>query len=378
MPRAPRPPRARVSRPRRLPPVDMDQPPKTHKAIVPKLPAISQDACPLFALLPAEIRNHIYALSLESDDRSDTTASRSYQRYELYFRPGYKQPRCIPTALLQTCQHIYAEASLLPPAINEHTFWFWRAPPHVKTHSPQAYFQLMSPEQRAQVHHLHFFFQQFALEDDNWADFLSGLKFGEKERATRGETRISPKKMTITLRHSDWWYWENDEPLGIDPFRRGRTHARDMGKTDRGYEPGAWGNRLQLIPTLEEVVIEFETVMRKRDQLDAILDRALKWRFPMDVSENKFLVADASSRRAYTWIGANEGDLQAFGLFPRGRPSLDDEGLRSESTDEAPADATLKPFNVKAENEADLNEDLGGLERYYVVYLTWRKQILAE
>ncbi|PPQ92879.1 hypothetical protein CVT25_009766 [Psilocybe cyanescens] len=82
---------------------------------------VLQRSCPLFTAIPAEMQNRIYEFSLESDDSTYTA-----------------HPKRISTSLLQTCQQIYAEVSLLPPAINEHAFWCYRPPPHVKTASSHA------------------------------------------------------------------------------------------------------------------------------------------------------------------------------------------------------------------------------------------------
>ncbi|KAJ5490130.1 hypothetical protein N7453_010955 [Penicillium expansum] len=311
------------------------------------------------------IRNRIYTLALESEDVLTDDSSRSlYKQNAFYYRPGYKQPKRIQTALLQTCQQIYAEASLLPPAVNEHTFWFYRSPPHVNDpSSPLNYFRKMTPKQRAQVQHLHLFTQQFFLED-NQSHIWDGLKIGDDGHNLRGECRIAPKKMTITLRHTDWWHWENNEPLEIDPFRPGRTRAADMGQV---VSPPAaarsWGNQFSSLPCLEELVIEFETIIRKRDQLDAIIQQAFEWKFPMQADKGLYLVADPKSKSAYTWSGAKEAELK---------------GQRAEPVPAAPA---LVPFDHQSSSGTNGEIKIGNnsqfdsnTEKFYVVFLTWRKQ----
>ncbi|KAK5791066.1 hypothetical protein VI817_006375 [Penicillium citrinum] len=346
--------------------------------LVPSLPTASQASCPLFTLLPAEIRNRIYAFSLESEDFAmDGSPQILYKQNAFYYRPGYKRPKRIQTGLLQTCQQIYDEASLLPPGINEHTFWFYRAPPHVRNaSSPLDYFLKMTPKQRGQVDHLHLFTQQFFLEDNHWSDIWSGIQMGTEGRTLRGACRIAPRKLTITFRHTDWWFWENNDPLGIDPFRPGRTRAGEEGKpvSYRFHNRSPWGEQFCKIPSLEELVIEFETIMRKKDQLDAIIERALKWKFPMDTDESLYLVAEPQSLSAYTWIGAKEKDLKQQGSTAS-RPVNGDQF--SQETEQAPSAPTLEPYHPRKKLKL-MDGDGSSLEKeteeFYVVFLTWKRK----
>ncbi|KAJ5183498.1 hypothetical protein N7492_001114 [Penicillium capsulatum] len=348
--------------------------------LAPSLPMITQTSCPLFSMLPAELRNYIYALSLESADTLAVDDSHSlYRQNAFYYRPGYQRPKRIQTALLQTCQQIYNEASLLPPALNEHTFWFYRAPPHVKcASSPLRYFRKMSPKQRAQVQHLHFFTQQYFLDDGSWSQIWQGMQIGSAGPDLRDECRIAPTKMTITFRHTDWWYWENNEPLGMNPFRRGRTAASEMGKLGHfSNSERVWGNQFKSVPSLEELVIEFETIMRKKEQLDDIVQRALEWKFPIQADKAVYLVADPTSRSAYTWTGANEKELKH-----QGGPISAEDLPQSQSPDtrRVPAAPKLKPFNSQSHVESDNNRH-PGLEtegEFYVVFLTWKRQVVQE
>ncbi|CAI7567599.1 unnamed protein product [Penicillium viridicatum] len=360
---------------------------ETLQDLVPSLPPAPLTS-PLFTVFPAEIRNRIYTLVLESEDTLTDDNSRSlYKQNALYYRPGYKQPKRIQTALLQTCQQIYAEASLLPPAVNEHTFWFYRSPPHVNdASSPLNYFHKMTPKQRAQVQHLHLFTQQFFLEDNYWSRIWEGLKIGNDGRSLRGECRIAPKKMTITFRHTDWWYWENNDPLVIDPFRPGRTHAADMGKAVCPHATArSWGNQFSSIPCLEELVIEFETIMRKRDQLDAIIQQALEWKFPIEADKGLYLVANPNSKSAYTWAGAKEVELKRQSPAWPADTEAGSESQSAQKQEPVPAAPTLVPFDpqsdlstgsdVSVENHSQFDANT---EKFYVVFLTWKKQRVQE
>ncbi|PWY67219.1 hypothetical protein BO94DRAFT_528209 [Aspergillus sclerotioniger CBS 115572] len=303
-------------RSRRPPKPSPSPPPPPPAPLTPSLPALPQTTSPLFTHLPPELRNKIYAYTLESAPASDPT-TRAYRRQALYYRPGFQSPKRISTALLQTCQQIYSEASLLPPSLTAHTFWCYRAPPHVRNPaSPQEYFSRMTAMQRGAVREVAFFTQQFYLEG-SWGRALNSLDVP----VNKG---VFPKKLTLTLRHSDWWFWESDEMLGIDPFQRGR---------------------FVYVPWLEELVVEFETVMRKRDQLDAIVKMARGWKFPLG--------GDGEGE----WEGSgSEDEGGRVGRVPKLVPLRDDSG------------------KGKGDGKEDLDYDPTVEEEYYVVFMTWKRQ----
>ncbi|OOQ91439.1 hypothetical protein PEBR_00660 [Penicillium brasilianum] len=402
-------PNRRVLRPRPPPKgSNKNGAPPNNPDLTPSLPAINQTSCFLFTIFPPEIRNRIYTFSLESEDTNDsqqegdqTTHSHLYRQNAFYYRPGYKQPKRIQTALLQTCQQIYEEASLLPAAINEHTFWFYRAPPHVKdASSPLGYFRKMTAKQRAQVRHIHLFTQQYFLEDNCWTRVWGGTWINDgpgfhDSRQRAAPYAISPRKLTLTFRHTDWWFWENNDPLGIDPFRPGRTRAHEMGRPihcSRAHEANrAWGNQFTLLPSLEELVIEFETIMRKRDQLDAIVQWALSWKFPVNLEKSLYLVAEPASRSAYSWVGAKEGDLKRQPIERAVVPNphvIPEEAVVSEEV-VVPTVPVLRPFDPQATQGAGASGGVaatsGGqagensnTEEFYVVFLTWKRQVVDQ
>ncbi|PYI02346.1 hypothetical protein BO78DRAFT_454335, partial [Aspergillus sclerotiicarbonarius CBS 121057] len=303
-----------------------------------------QTTSPLFTHLPPELRNKIYAYTLESAPAPSTP---TYRRQALYYRPGFQRPKRISTALLQTCQQIYVEASLLPALLTPHTFWCYRAPPHVRNAAaPGEYFSRMTDEQRAVVREVCFFTQQFFLEAD-WGRILGSL--GDVGGG------VCPKKITLTLRHSDWWFWENDEMLGIDP---------------------AWGNQFVRVPGLEVLVVEFETVMRKRDQLDRIVQMAAGWRFPLVPAEGAFLVPGegGGEREAWRWVGVREEVLRAetergeWGIAEEG----EGEGEEGVGVGRVPELVPLREGSGSGKVELDYDPTVE--EEYYVVFLTWRRQ----
>lgn len=82
-------------------------------------PRADQTDCPLFGVLPGEVRDRIFEYALRSFD--DTC--NAYSKDESYRRPGYLAPSKADRALLQTCQQVYAEAWFWPWATATHTFW---------------------------------------------------------------------------------------------------------------------------------------------------------------------------------------------------------------------------------------------------------------
>ncbi|PYH93416.1 hypothetical protein BO71DRAFT_255773 [Aspergillus ellipticus CBS 707.79] len=353
----------------------------------PSQPPIPQTTSPLFTLLPPEIRNTIYAYTLES---APSATSIRYHRQAFYYRPGFQSPKRISTSLLQTCQQIYNEASLLPASLNEHTFWCHRPPPHVQNpSSPFDYFQRMTPRQRGAVRDLHFFTQQYFLEG-NWGNVWKSIRdYEDQLRAvaqnpdsqsqhstadgkTENETLgiLAPKTVTITLRHSDWWFWEHNEPMGIDPFQPGRILARDMGRAS-SPDRRAWGNQFTLVPSLETLILEFETVMRKRDQMDRIVEIARGWRFPLVPEEGVFLVADEEWEgwgKGYRWIGVREGALNGRRL------RLEVEGAgEDEENDGNRGVPRLLPLGGDQREGERVEIDPATEGEYYVVFLRWKK-----
>lgn len=287
----------------------------------------------------------------------------------------------------------------------------------------------MSRAQRDQVHHIHLFTQQYFLEDSNklWSriwegtilDYTStspgddfraqlgrrrGFECGDPDGGKDGEKySIAPKKLTITFRHTDWWFWENDEPLGINPFRIGRTRAHEMchhQHSDRVNGPltpepnKAWGNQFIHMPTLSTLTIEFETIMRKRDQLDAIIDQARHWKFPLQPEKSVYLVAEPGSRSAWTWVGAKEGDLMRQPVTEERRVMDDDidddanSGVAKGKVGMVRKAPVLRAFDARMREEAgtsttvDAGTGLDGgesdTEEFYVVFLTWKRQVVDE
>ena len=147
-----------------------------------------QLASPLFAKIPAEIRNHIFRLVLTFFD--DQT--RPYKKSAFYYRPDHRYAQIIDTTLLLTCRRVFAETRNLPASINEHTSWYNRPPPDVDRNSLPMEDSPAALKRRSQVAIIHIFTQQFWLED-------------QFQRWTKRQAINSTTCLKITLRHTDWW-----------------------------------------------------------------------------------------------------------------------------------------------------------------------------
>jgi hypothetical protein len=148
----------------------------------------------------------------------------------------------------------------------------------------------------------------------------------------------------------------------------------------------AWGNQFTTIPTLSSLTIEFETIMRKRDQLDSIIDQALTWKFPLQPENSVYLVAEPTSRCAYTWVGAKEGDLMRQPPTEEGR-AMDaatnnetDTDSKSRGLGKGTVVPVLRAFDARVRDSERAGASQTGVvsdtEEFYVVFLTWKRQVV--
>ncbi|KAJ7636977.1 hypothetical protein FB45DRAFT_704736, partial [Roridomyces roridus] len=227
-----------------------------------------QTQSPLFGVLFPEIRNIIFIHALrEYDDRS-----KPYDQHSYYYRPGYECAGKIATDLPLTCRVIYLETHLAPVALNEHVFWYesGRAPPGKWKSNDNAYFGRMTEQQRAAVQRVHVFPQMFWLEKRSAQRWLTGLK---------------GFSLTITIRHTDWWFWEDGEPLRME-------------------EPTQqWGKWIGSMPQIKELEFEFETIDEKKGQLEERVRSAVRWKFPLEGGGK--LVHDGYAPVQSMWLGSS-------------------------------------------------------------------------
>ncbi|KAJ9132231.1 Alanine--tRNA ligase, partial [Coniochaeta hoffmannii] len=264
-------------------------------------PPQPQPNCPLFSLLPAEVRSDIFSLALA--DYPDPSPDRHYQAETCYTRPAYFAPRRTDWQLLATCRLAYAEAWHLPFVLREQTHWLTsqdRAPPEYRVGRgdgrggvPGSTQREMLERRLAQVARslggeeeeeegdgfeiqgLRVFAQMYKLEGGHLAALL-------------GTPGLRPRRVTLTVRHADWWFWESDERLRVE---------------GQQWLEGVCG---QLRASVREVCIELESLERKKDQVDEIA-RQMRERWFFKRGDGEGLFADVSGRadEVTRWSGTS-------------------------------------------------------------------------
>ncbi|KAJ6440099.1 Anaphase-promoting complex subunit 13 [Purpureocillium lavendulum] len=239
--------------------------------------ADSQCESLLYSKLPGEVRNYIFSLALA--DFPDPAPASQYAETSCYARPAYFAPRISDTRLLRTCRAVYKECWHLPCALREQVAWVTNA-----DRAPLSYDegQLLSTlrymeelrGEKVEIGSLRVFTQMFMLERGEVAHLLR-------------EPSLHPREVTLTIRHTDWWHWEEDKPL---------------------YFQGDWIKDFSeaMPPSVRRLRIELESLERKKDQIDEIARQmAQRWCFVR--SDGVVLYADAAEGAAAVsrWSGTS-------------------------------------------------------------------------
>jgi hypothetical protein len=108
---------------------------------------------------------------------------------------------------------------------------------------------------------------------------------------------LRPKKLIITIRYTDWWYWEDNASLRI--------------KSD-------WMNDIKMPRSIDRLVMEFETRKGKKAELDTIVAKQIsRWKYEVEDKlvegsdgamvpdgEKEFLVLGGGKPVVSTWVGS--------------------------------------------------------------------------
>ena len=248
-----------------------------------------QTESPLFNRIPGEIRDHIFDLALTAYSGKQEP----FEKNAYYYRPGFRYAdQRIDIALLCTCRQIYQEACQVPAQNYERVEW------HEPDRGPSA--PLASRFARAGTNcpwlkSLDLFTQQFWLENSSWRNAARNI-------AQRRYPNL--QHLRISIRHSDWWWWETSAPLVLDAKQKGnhgKPSAMRHSIASDGFHALSWGQQLSFFKGLKTLELELETVEGKRKELDEIVIRAADWRFPL--ADDNFLVLNPTRTRRTGWHG---------------------------------------------------------------------------
>lgn len=258
-----------------------------------------QLASPLFSTLPRELRDLIWAYATAPYEDPD----QKFEGNEYYCRPGHTARLKTDTNLLFTCRRIWLEANAMPMLQAEHSFYYHRAAPDAR--SPQWMSKLTS-HNRQNFGHLHLFAQMYLIEPLN--DRSGSLRnYFLQTPVVPGD--FQPRVLHVTLRHTDWWHWENEAPLRLkDGWIRGLLDSPDLRSTE---------TLLLELETLDYKVSQLEPILEQIKQIESremethLLDgQPLKTRFVLTEQQHK-----------YNWEGPANINNQDFSPYA-GKSSL--------------------------------------------------------
>ncbi|EMC91570.1 hypothetical protein BAUCODRAFT_45007, partial [Baudoinia panamericana UAMH 10762] len=195
--------------------------------------------------LPRELRDIVWAYATAPYE--DPQAK--FEESAYYCRPGHIARLKSDVALLLTCRRIWLEANAMPMLQAEHLYYFYRPAPDERT---KWWMAQLSDHNRANFGHLHMYAQMCNIERLT-ATPGALREFFLSKRLQAGD--FQPRVFHVTIRHTDWWYWEREAPLRL---------------ADR------WVVALLNTPDLRSTKVlklELETLDYKVDQLKPIVER---------------------------------------------------------------------------------------------------------
>jgi len=254
---------------------------------------------PLFGILPAEIRNDIFSLALLQYE--DPT--QPYPENDFCYRPGHRARRILSTELLLTCRRIWLEANHWPMEQAVHSFWFdyERRPSWTRRYAfndDVRFIQFMdnfSSKSSLRIKHIQVSAQMY------W--FERNLEYSDIWGYLDGKS-LNLDTFTVTIRHTDWWLWESDDPLRFDEDRI-RALLRTQGASH-----------------IAEFRLELETLEWNMNQLRPILDklRTLKIHNPDEDDDIHWELVEPFEET--TWSGPTNIDGEDYGVYAK-RDKLD-------------------------------------------------------
>ncbi|KAJ0413827.1 hypothetical protein BJY00DRAFT_319391 [Aspergillus carlsbadensis] len=221
--------------------------------------ASPQPTSPLFTTLPPELRHQIFTYALTQCE--DTDPVRAYSRETYWTRPGYSAPHKTHTALLRSCKRAYAEAWWMPLAFAEQTFYLTAAERAPQANAGRNLDRRAFATFLAHIHEIH---ARRGIDEMHTGPLRIFAQLYILERVAALQDLLdvahsTPRAVSLTLRYADFWHWERNEPLRV---------------------AGTWVNRVRFPESVQRVVVDFESLERRKDEVDLIVGQAVRgWVF---------------------------------------------------------------------------------------------------
>jgi hypothetical protein len=301
-----------------------------------------QEQSPLFQL-PPEIRNEIFQLVVAEQDGKTEISKDAF-----FYRPNYTHFRYMDTALLITCKRAWVEGWALPRQGIVRMKWLTggdRAPrrllysqaagalAELKTSMDIPNFfspRIIHPCQTLQV-----FAQMYRLEMGGLAKLIAD----EKRQG------LPLRHLILTLRYTDWWNWEVNQPLRI------QNHWATTG--------------LRLPDTIEKVTMEFETRNGKKGEMHQLIANQIQdWELSTETGA-KLVLED---EREETKMGESPSGGESW---RRGTATMMKKvHVKTWVGSNIPGGGSYRHHSQEANGTRDLND---GEMLYSVATMVWKK-----
>jgi hypothetical protein len=154
--------------------------------------------------------------------------------------------------------------------------------PDGRTRTPacERFFRDLTPQAVQSLQKVRFFTQMYWLEDGYNLFYLFSVP------------QFRPTQLTITIRYSDWWNWESNQPLHMNE---------------------GWLRYFKGNPGLRVLKVEYETLTWKKAEMMRIVERNKKWKLPVRREGGSFqanelegyLSAEGTTLEEWKWKGTS-------------------------------------------------------------------------
>ncbi|KAK5735474.1 hypothetical protein LTR17_008172 [Elasticomyces elasticus] len=260
-----------------------------------------QAGSPLFSLLPPEIRDLIWAFATAPFEDSNAV----FEDTEYYYRPGHTARLRTDTTLLRTCRRIWLEANAMPMLQAEHSFYLHRAAPDKRDPKWMA---KLTEHNRRNFGELHLFIQMYNIEHLTAGTGMLRSMF-LKTLPEPGD--FQPRVLHVTLRHTDWYWWESDEPLRLqDSWVKALLNSPDLRSTQvfklgmetLDYKVDQMMTIIERIKTIESEAYDTHIVDGKSMKTQFVLDeqvRTYEWDGPSNIANGTWDPYQGKGRLKY-------------------------------------------------------------------------------